>query len=46
MVSGRDLIQSVLEMEAVASKPVLVAADQFMENDHDGQSHWIPLEQH
>lgn len=26
-------------------RPVLIAADQFMEKDHDGQSHWIPLDQ-
>ncbi|MDR4517971.1 MAG: hypothetical protein MRK00_11385 [Nitrosomonas sp.] len=25
-------------------RPVLIAADQFMEKDHDGQSHWIPID--
>ncbi len=25
-------------------RPVLIAADQFMEKDHDDQSHWIPLD--
>lgn len=25
--------------------PALIAADQFMEKDHDDQSHWIPLDQ-
>ncbi|SFK98218.1 hypothetical protein SAMN05216302_102424 [Nitrosomonas aestuarii] len=25
-------------------RPVLIAADQFMEKDRDGQSHWIPLD--
>ena len=25
-------------------RPVLIAADQFMEKDHDEQSHWIPLD--
>jgi len=24
----------------------LIAADQFMEKDHEGQSHWIPLGQY
>ncbi|PTN09675.1 hypothetical protein [Nitrosomonas aestuarii] len=26
-------------------RPVLIAADQFMEKDQDAQSHWIPLDQ-
>ncbi|WP_305644290.1 hypothetical protein [Nitrosomonas sp.] len=25
-------------------RPVLIAADQFMEKDHDNQSHWVPLD--
>ena len=25
-------------------RPVLIAADQFMEKDQDEQSHWIPLD--
>lgn len=25
-------------------RPVLIPAENFMEKDHDGQSHWIPLD--
>ncbi|SDW77211.1 MULTISPECIES: hypothetical protein [Nitrosomonas] len=25
-------------------RPVLIAADQFMEKDHDNQSHWVSLD--